>query len=520
MKLVFVALLVLTAVVGVWAGGGKEEAPASEKETKVVKEKAPEVKEIPQVLNFAMPGNPDTLDPAVTSGTLTFQTLKSVYDSLAEPDKEGNIIPALAESWDVSEDGISWTFRLRKGVVFHNGDPLTSADVKATFERMLKEETASPHVGSYGVIAAIDTPDDLTVIFTLKEAFSPFLAALASGWGAILPKSLIDSGHDFASKPVGTGPFVMKEWVRDNRIVFEKNPNYWKPGLPKLDRVNLNIITESTVQVQSLMAGQNDIQFIVDSDDLPMLESDPNIVIEKNLTSLIFVIAMNCENEILSDLRVRQAINHAIDKQAALDVAYGGGNIIGTFMDYSNYYYKDFTSFYPYDPAKAKALLAEAGVTADDELEMFLPQNYPLHVRAGEIYQEMLSKVGLNVKLRLVDWSTWISDVYRGGKYDLTVIAHTGKLDPNGTLTGYGAGKYVKWYNDEAAALINDAVTVSDPAERKAMYDKALEIMAREVPFVYIGSSSRFTAYNKKVKGFQITPNLDTFDFRWTEIVE
>ena len=468
-------------------------------------------------LNFALPGNPDTLDPQKTSGTLTFQTVKSIYDTLAEPDENGVIVPALAESWDVSGDSLVWTFYLRKGVKFHNGDSFTSADVKATFERILAEEIASPHRKEMGVIASIDTPNDMTIVFKLTGPHSPFLASLASGWGAILPKSLIDSDHDFDSLPVGTGPFKLGEWVRDSKVVLVKNDDYWIKGLPKLNQVVLNIIPESSIQVQGLLAGQIDIVFIIDSDDIPMLEASSDVKLEENLTSLILVMPMNTSVAPFDDIRVRQAINYAIDKQKVLDIAYGGGEIIGTFMDRGNAYYKDFADLYPYNPEKAKSLLKEAGVGDDIELKLYLPQNYDLHVKAGEMYQEMLTQVGLNVKIQLIDWSTWISDVYRASKFDLTVIGHTGKLDPDGTLGGYGEGKYVQWFNDDAAGSIKKAASTIGYEERKVLYDQALELMAKEVPFVYLGSSYRTTGLRSDVSGFRITPNLDTFDFRWTE---
>ncbi len=472
-----------------------------------------------KALNFALSGNPDTLDPHKTSGTLTFQTLKSIYDTLAEPDMSGRIVPALAERWEVSDDALTWTFYLRKGVVFHNGDKLTSKDVKATLERLTDKATASPKAKEFAAITAIETPDDTTVVLKLKEPLSPLLASLASGWGAILPKRLIDGGHDFANQPVGTGPFRLKNWVRDSQIVLEKNKNYWMKGLPKLDQVILHIIPERAVQVQGLLAGQIDAAEFVDKDDLPLLQDSPDVKINKSLTSLILVMSMNCSHPVLKDVRVRQAINHAIDKQQVLDVAYSEGRIIGTFMDYGNAYYKDFTHLYPFDPEKAKQLLAEAGVDKDTTLELILPQNYELHVKAGEMYQAMLSQVGLNVKIKLVDWSTWISDVYRGAKYDLTVIGHTGKLDPDGTLGGYGTeGRYVKWINPRAAELIDKAKTVSGFENRKMLYDEVLELMAKEVPFMYLGTSFRHVPVRKNVSDFRMTPILDTFDFRWTTL--
>ncbi len=472
-----------------------------------------------KTLNFALAGNPDTLDPHKTSGTLTFQTIKSLYDTLAEPDMNGKIVPALAEKWEISDDALAWTFYLKKNIVFHNGDKLTSKDVKATFERIMDKATGSPKAKEFKPIVGIETPDDFTVILKLKEPTSPFLATLASGWGAILPKGLIDAGHDFGAQPVGTGPFVLKQWIRDSQIILNKNDNYWMKGYPKLDRITMHIIPERAVSVQGLISGQIDVAYVIDKDDLPTLEASPDVKIEKSLTALILVMSMNCSNPVLQDIRVRQAINHAIDKQKVLEVAYGGGKPIGTFMDYGNAYYKDFTALYPYDPEKAKKLLADAGVGRDTVFELFLPQNYELHVKAGEIYQDMLTKVGLNVKIKLVDWSSWISDVYRGGKYDLTVIGHTGKLDPDGTLGGYGTeSRYVKWINPRTAELIAGARKVSGFENRKKMYDEALEIMAGEVPFMYLGSSYRYTAVRKNVSDFRMTPKLDTFDFRWTAV--
>jgi peptide/nickel transport system substrate-binding protein len=473
----------------------------------------------PKPLTWALSGNPDSLDPQKTAGTLTFQTVRSLYDTLVEPDAKGRIVGALAERWQTSADNLTWTFSLRKGVKFHNGDALTSADVRATFERIKNKEFASPKASEYAAITPIETPDPSTVVFKLAKPFSPLLAALACGWGAILPKSLIEAGHDFSSKPVGTGPFVFKEWVRDNRIVLSKNPDYWMKGLPKLDSLIFQIIPERAVQVQGLISGQIDGSDIIDQEDVPMLESSGKVNIDRPLTAQIFVLAMNCSKPPLDDLRVRQAVNHAIDKQAVLDVAYGGGKPVGTFMNYGNAYYRDFTSLYPYDPAKARSLLAQAGVGKDTVLEMVLPANYPPHVKAGEMYQEMLSKVGLNVQIKLVDWPTWLKDVYTAAKYDFTAIAHTGKLDPDGTLAGYGTEKrYVRWINATAADYIAKGASAVGEENRRKLYDQAMMLMAREVPFVFTGTSYRRVVTGKRVKGFRMDPILDTYDFRYTEL--
>lgn len=492
-RLAVALFAMLAAAVNLFALGSREERP----------------------LRYALSGNPDTLDPHRTAGTLTFQVLKSVYDTLVEPDENGKIVPALAERWDVSEDGRIWTFRLRGGVTFHDGTPLSSRDVKATFLRLLDKNTASPNSTEFSAITEIEIPDDRTVAFVLHSPSAPFLASLASGWSAILPASLIAAGHDFGSRPVGTGPFVFSEWVRDNKIVLKKNAAYWMSGKPRLPGVEFRIIVERSVQVQGLLAGQLDICDLYDDVDVPILEKSPDTLVEKKLTSLVMVMAMNTSRPALSDIRVRQAINHAVDKQKVLDIAYGGGVPSGTFMDNGDPYYRDFTDFYPYNPERARSLLSNSGAAGDRVLEMVLPQNFEPHVRAGQLYQEMLSRVGLSVKIRLVDWSTWISDVYRGGNYDLTVIGHTGKLDPDNRLTGYGTERtYVRWINLETAKLIAEARTLPDFAARKEKYDRILEIMAREVPFVFTGTSYRYIGMRKNVEGFVMQAKLDTPDFR------
>ena len=471
-----------------------------------------------EVFEMGLSGNPDTLDPHATSGTLTFQVIRSVYDTLIEPDRDGRIVGALAESWEVSANNLVWTFRLREGVTFHNGDTFTSADVKATLDRLRAEATASPKASEFAAIESIETPGDYTVVLRLSEPYAPLLASLASGWGAILPKSLIDSGHDFANEPVGTGPFVFQEWIKDNRIVYGANPDYWMDGRPSIGGVVFNIIPEPAVQVQGLLTEQLDGIDSVGDQNLALLESDPGTKVETMISSLVMVLAMNTEREPLNDLRVRQGIAHAIDKQSALDVAYGGGVPVSTFMDYTDPYYVDMPDPYPYDPAEARAAL-DASSYDGQQLVLALPQNYEAHVRAGEIYHEMLTQVGLDVENRLVAWSTWISDVYRGRNYDLTVIGHTGKLDPDGRLGGYGTGEgYVAYSNDRVAELFDEAQRVVDFEARRELYTEGLSIMAREIPHVYVGTSYRRIGLRGEVTGFHMDAKLDTFDFRYVEM--
>ncbi|MFP4114613.1 MAG: ABC transporter substrate-binding protein [Spirochaetota bacterium] len=472
-------------------------------------------------MEFALSGNPDTLDPHRTTGTLTFQTTRSFYDTLVEPDRSGDLVPALAESWDISEDGLTWTFSLRDGVRFHNGEPLTSSDVRATFERLTDPATASPSAGEFAAITEIETPDEATVILRLSEPTAPLLASIASGWGAILPASLVEQDHDFGNEPVGTGPFRFVEWVPDSRIVMERNDDYWMEGHPRIGGVVINIIPESAVQLQGLLTGELHAVDMVNQQDLETLREDDDVYVQTDLSALVMVLAMNNERAPMNDVRFRQAVAHAIAKQSTMDIAYGGGEVVGTFMDVSDPYYVDLTDVYPYDPARSREILAEIGGSPTEPLVMSLPENYQPHVRAGEMYEAMLEEVGIPVELRLVDWSTWLNEVYRGSNYDMTVIGHTGKLDPDGRLRRYGTGEtYVHWDNAEAAALIDEARRTVDPGRRRDLYSLVLEMMAREVPHVYVGTSYRYLAMRRTVSGLHQDAKLDTFDFRYVEIDE
>lgn len=472
-------------------------------------------------LNFALIGSPDSLDPQKTSGTITFQVDKSIYDTLVEPDSTGKIVPSLAESWKISSDGLTWTFNLRKGVVFHNGDAFTSQDVKATLERISAKTTASPSAAEYAGIIAIATPDANTVVLTLAKPYAPLLSTLASGWSAILPKSLIDANWDFANKPVGTGPFAFKEWIRDSKISLVKNEKYWIPNEPKLNDVTFYIIQEPQVFVQGLLNGSIDIADNVSDEDSKVLAKNKNIEVKPLLTSIVNVIAINTSRPALKDVKVRQALSWAIDRKTVLATAYGKGSVeTGTFHEPGDPYYKDFTNLYGYDPKKAHELLQAAGFDFTQTLDLVVSSLFDAHVKAAQIYQQNLAAAGVKTKIRVVEWSTWLSDVYLKSDFDLTVIGHTGKLDPSGRLASplYGTDQtYVKWVNPQVAELITKANTVTDFTARKAIYDQVFEAFAREAPFIYVGLPVANLVQRKNVTGFIKTPKLDTYDFRLTE---
>ena len=469
------------------------------------------------VLQVGLSGSPDTLDPQATTGTLTFQTMRSVYDTLLEPTMSGEIVPALAQEYSVSEDGLIWRFELREGVFFHHGKELLAEDVVATLERAKDEDFGSPNAEEFGPIERVVSEGPYTVSIHLAVPHAPLRATLASGWSAILPADRIAAGHDFAAEPIGTGPFRFVQWSRDSALILDRNESYWKDGEPHLRGVRFNIITERAVQAQALMGGELHVADLIVEPELSMIREHPATRIDQQPSSLVMVLAMNTEREPLNNHEVRRAIAHAVNKQAVMDFAYSGGETVGTFMNPSNPFYVDYTDLYPYNLPRAKEIVS--GLTDLPELVIKLPQNYEPHVKAGELYQEMLEAAGFSVRIQLVEWSSWLSEVYRSSQFDLTVIGHTGKLDPHGRLAPYSDDEnYVQWSDPEASRLIDEARRSADRGRRKELYAEVLEIMAREIPFVFVGSPYRSIGLRNEVEGFKMDPQLDTYDFRETTL--
>ncbi len=467
-----------------------------------------------QSITVATAAQPDTLDPHVTSATSAFQSAKSIYDTLVEVDREGLIVPSLAASFTTSADGLTWTFDLRDDVLFHDGTELDAADVAASLERLRAE--GSPKRDEFAMIDDIATPDDGTVVLTLATPAPALLASLASGWGAILPSEKIASGHDFGNAPVGTGPFVFERWVRDAFLELSANPEYFQ-GAPAIDGVTLRFVPDGAVQLQGLRTGEFDLATALSPADFDAVRANADLVLEQGPSGTVLVGSINNRRPYLDDARVRQALNLAVDAETVLEVAYGGGVPGGTFIEAGSPWLPDAIEPYGYDPERARALLAEAGVPADWTIDLALPQPYETHVLAGQMIQDMLGDVGVNVDVRVVEWGVWLGEVYGGPRdFDMTVIGHTGKLDPTGRLNGYGHPDrtYTGFDDADAAGAIDLAATTTDLEARADLYAQALTDMHEAAPFVYLGTALSTYARAADVDGFWITPLLDTYDFR------
>lgn len=467
-----------------------------------------------QDLVMATGAQPDTLDPQVTSATSAFQTTKSIYDTLVEVAPDGAIAPLLARDWSVSEDGTDWTFEL-VDATFHDGTAFDATDVVASLDR-IRDGDVSPKADEFTAIERVVAVDDDTVRVELSRPTPALLASLASGWGAILPSEKLAGGHDFGTDPVGTGAFTLDEWVRDSHLRLAANPDHFR-GAPDVDRVTLRFVADSAVQLQGLLAGEFHVIDGVATADLPTVEANDDVILVQEPSGTVLVSSINTRRPYLDDARVRRALNLAVDERIVLDVAYGGGTPTGTFMEPGSRWLPEDIQPFGYDPERARELLAEASVPDDWTLDLALPQPYEAHVQAGQIVQDMLSEVGVEAEIRVVEWGVWLGEIYGGPRdFDLTVIGHTGKLDPTGRLGGYGDpdASYTGWDDPEAVRLLDEAASESDRDARAALYADVLRRMHDDPPFMYFGAANRNYAHRAEVDGFWITPLLDTYDFR------
>ncbi len=465
-------------------------------------------------LTIAIPAEPPGLDPTSnTAAVIDRVVYNNVYEGLVKINREGKITPALAESWDISKDGLTYTFHLRKGVKFHDGSDFTAADVKYTIERNTKKDTKNAHPEFFRVIKEMKVIDDYTIQLKLGEPNFMFLFNLARGDSVIVPK-----GHDedLKSHPDGTGPFKFKEWARGDHITLVKNKNYWNPKLPYLDEVVFKFIPDETTQLAALKAGDIDVvAYILSPESVPDVEADPNLkVLKGGVTTGDVILAINNSRKPFNDVRVRRAISYAIDRKAVIDGAmFGYGTPIGSHMSPANPYYVDLTWVYPYNPEKAKELLKEAGYPNGFNAVIKLPAPYKYSVKSGEVIADLLKDVGINLKIELIEWGQWIQNVFLKADYDLTVIGHVEAFD----IGIYANPKYYFRYDSPwFREVYHRALTTTNEDERKKLFAIAQWILASDAVNGFLFEAPSLPAMRKNVMNWW--PNYPIIAIDVTEV--
>ena len=461
-------------------------------------------------LTIVVPDEPPVLDPTANASAAIDQVLnQNVYEGLVRVTSSGEIQPALAEKIEVSADGKAYTFFLRQGVLFHDETSFTASDVMATFARNMASSSTHPHPEYYATIERVESPDPYTIVFHLSEADSAFLSLLALGDSVILPEAYSES---LASHPIGTGPFQFAEWIVGESLRLERFSNYYREDCGLIDEVVFRFIADSATAYAALMAGDVDVLAKMPAEVAIGVADDPRFITVAGPQNLVQLMAINKERVPFSDLRVRQAIAHAVDRSAMIDgTMYGYGIALGSHLTPASDDYVDLTGLYPYDPAAARRLLAAAGYPEGFTATLTLPQNYEIHVRTGEILADQLARIGIELQLEVIEWGQWLSRVYSQADYDLTVIGHVGKLDPGAMLSNYGEGSedyyYRRGYQDATlnALLAEGRATVED-ARRTEIYRQAQEIIARDVVNLFIQDPYQIFIARQGLQGLETYP--------------
>ena len=453
-------------------------------------------------LRMAISVDPDGLDPQRTAAASTFQVTSNLYDPLLTVTTAGEVQPGLAESWDVSDDGLTITFHLRGGVTFSNGNSCDAAAVVASLQRLQADD--SPRKDDYAGFTFEAQGDD-TVVVTMNELNVAALTNFAYPWVGIVDVSAADT---LRNQPVGTGAFALESWTPQQGLELVANEGWWG-GAPHVERVSMRVMPDATSRVTSLRAGEIDFA-IVSADQVAQFQSDTNFSVVNEPMNGVQLMAMNVKNEALADARVRQAINHAVDKQQLIDtVWWGQGAKIGSHYPVGLKEYVDTNDMYPYDVEKAKALLKEAGYEGGLTLGMKLPKSYPEYVSAGQVIADFLSKVGITCDIEIIEWATWLQDVYTDRNYDLTVVGHTGRLDPYVLLARYASDADTNYFNyasDDVDAMIKSFEGEPDEAKRTAIVQDIQRTLATDVPALYIQDPNTTYVTSAKVSGFAVYP--------------
>ncbi|SLN61258.1 ABC transporter substrate-binding protein [Roseisalinus antarcticus] len=462
-------------------------------------------------LRAALTGEPDVLDPATSSIYTGAQVYEGIFNKLIDIAPDGTFIPDLATSWEQTAP-TTWTFTLRDDVTFHNGEAFTSADVKYSFERILDPATASAYAGLYTQIDSIDTPDPTTVVFNLKSTFGPFLTNMATN-GQIVNQTAIETG-DPARSPVGTGPFEFVEWVQGDHITVTRNEDYFKDDRPYLDSITFRFLPVDQSRITALSTGELDWVDAIPLQLVPSLSQDERFnYVTSPVAGIPDYLAMNTQVAPFDDVRVRQAVALAINREDIRAVAYLGTGELGLIeMPTGSKWYDDTGVFAAErDVEAARALLAEAGYPDGLSIEYLGLTQYPELLKTGQVVRESLKDIGIDMNIRAVEVSVWF-DAFVSGGYQITSAYQERTIDPDNFYTlvlRSGAPVNTTGYvNPELDALIDEAAAATDMEERMALYRQVREIALTDAPLVFTHFETLNYLMNDNVAGSTITPTL------------
>ena len=512
-------------------------AACNEEEKSDVKDKeAEDTTNEPQVLVFGRGGDSVSLDPGIVTDGESFSVTKQIFETLVNfGDQDVKIQPGLAKSWELSDDGLTYTFQLQEGVKFHDGTDFNADAVVKNVERWKNggEDfyyfNSQFKVNDEDVIESVTAEGDYTVVFKMSRVQAPFLKNLAmSTFAMVSPTAAEASGDKFGDNPVGTGPFKFVEWKRNDSITLEKNEDYWVEGLPYLDKVIFRSIPDNSARLNALVAGDIDVADGLSPSDGPSIESNSALQLIERPSMNVGYLGLTVTHEPFDDVKVRQAVNYAIDKQALVDAFYEGrGEVAKNPMPPVIEGYNDAIEDYPYDPEKAKSLLTEAGYDGK-EIELWaMPVSRPYMPdgqKVAEVNQKNLADVGIPSNIVSFEWATYLEKL-TNGEADAFLLGWTGD---NGDADNFlytlldgdniGSNNYTYYDSKELHEVLLQAQSETDEAARAKLYEKAQEIIKTDAPWVPIAHSTPILGANADIEGYLAHPTgsdkLETVKFK------
>ena len=446
----------------------------------------------------------NSLDPHKTVKAGTREVMFNVFEGLMKPTPEGDLTPAIASDYQVSDDRLTYTFTLRDGVKFHNGETVTAEDVVYSIQRCAAAtETGIVPVEAFSNITDIQAPDASTVTITLAQPDNEFLSYMTT---AILPADYDQQDTD----PVGTGPFKFVSRAAQDSIVLEKFDDYW--GTPaQLDQVTFKIIENADSLLMSLQSGAIDLCAHLTSTQVAQLGEDFNV--DEGTMNLVQALYLNNAVAPFDNELVRQALCYAIDKQAIIDLAFDGyGSPIGSSMypAFGKYFDESLTNYYPHDTENAKELLAQAGYPDGFSMTITVPSNYKPHMDTAQVLVQQLAEVGITAEIQAVEWESWVSDVYTNRQFQSTVVGvDASNMTARALLerfTSTADNNFINYSNADYDALFAQAQATADDAEQTALYKEMEKNLTEHAANVYIQDLADLVAVRKGLEGVTFYP--------------
>lgn len=474
------------------------------------------------VLKFATPSVKPGLDPARTSTGDGYMLTAMIFSNLTRVSHELKAEPQLAHRWEANEDSSEWIFHLVENARFTNGRSVTAHDVKFSFERILDPETASRGRKAMGPIDTITARDDHTLVIKLKGPYADLPLQLGNTFARVIAKENLD---EISHNPIGSGPFILKEYIPGNKAILARNPDYFEEGLPYLDEVHQIYIKEYAAQVSALTTGEIDIMYFAPSEIIGQLEADPNIEVRITAAPSFQPLVMFVEQSPFKDVRVRQAVRFALDREAMLEAATGGLGSLGndTPVGPANPYYNRALPQRTRDVEKARRLLAEAGYEDGLDVTLFTSTGRPGLEPAAVVAQQNLNEAGFNVTIESVEIARLYKDILRSPADSR--MSHNnwfGRPTIDETLTPFFTTKanwnYTKYSNPEVDELLAKARSLIDFDARKKLYDRVQEILYHEGPTAVPYFKNYVSAVRKEVRNYELIP-VQYVDLRatWVE---